>query len=214
MLFDYEPKIEKYSILDNISDEIMVIDKQFKIINVNQTFCKKYNVSKKEVIGRYCYKVTHNIHHICKLPECKCPVIDVLNTGKESCGIIHSHKGIKEENFIEFFAYPIQNNLGKITKVVKIGRDITEQVLKSKKIKNSKENLNKILSKVNDSIFVVLEDLEILLRNKKANEEFGDNPIENLYFESFNQKNSIRFEIEFKEPLSNKKNNSIISQNR
>ena len=113
----------------------MVINKQFKIISVNQTFCKKYNVSKKEAIGQYCYKLTHNIHHICKLPECKCPVVDVLNTRKESTGIIHSHKGIKEENYIEFFAYPIQNNLGKLTKVVKIGRDITEQVLKSKKTK-------------------------------------------------------------------------------
>ncbi len=205
MLFDYEPKIEKYSILDNISDEIMVIDKQFKIINVNQTFCKKYNVSKKEVIGRYCYKVTHNIHHICKLPECKCPVIDVLNTGKESCGIIHSHKGIKEENFIEFFAYPIQNNLGKLTQIVKIGRDITEQVLKSKKIKNSEENLNKILSNVSDSIFVISEDFRILYMNKKAKEEFGDNPTENLYFEVFNKYNNISFETNFMDPKTKQK---------
>ncbi len=35
------------SILDSIFDEIMILDKEYTILDVNATFCAKYNISKE-----------------------------------------------------------------------------------------------------------------------------------------------------------------------
>ncbi len=59
------------SILDSIFDEIMILDKEYRIIDVNKTFCTKYNVSKEDALGKKCYKLTHGYNSICKPPECK-----------------------------------------------------------------------------------------------------------------------------------------------
>ena len=77
-------------VLDSIFDEITVLDKNYRITDVNKTFCLKYGVSKDEAIGSKCYKLTHGLEKICKPPECKCPVEDVLKTGQFSESI-HIH---------------------------------------------------------------------------------------------------------------------------
>ena len=98
-------------ILDSIFEEIAILDTSYNIVDVNKTFCERYKVSKEESIGKKCYKLTHGLNHICKLPECKCPVEDVIKTGKLS-NSIHTHYINGNEKFLELKAYPIKINEG------------------------------------------------------------------------------------------------------
>lgn len=164
------------SILDSIFDEIMILDKEYTILDVNVTFCAKYGILKEAAIGKKCYKLTHGLNSICKPPECKCPVEDVLKTGKSSESI-HCHQMNGDQMYVELLAYPIKTKDGKIKQIVKIGRDITERKSFEQEIKESKEKLNFILSSCNDSVIVVSKGLEILYMNNKAEEVFGENQI-------------------------------------
>ncbi|MFX1312510.1 MAG: PAS domain S-box protein [Promethearchaeota archaeon] len=207
------------SIFDSIFDEIIVLDKNYRIIDVNKTFCLKYGVSKDETIGRKCYEVTHNREKNCKAPECKCPVEDVLKTGQFS-ETIHIHNINGEEMYVELLAYPIKTKDGKIKQIVKIGRDITERKKIEQEIKQSELNMKTILSNVDDSIIVISKDHKILYMNRKAEEEFGshlsgnicynvlmnrDKVCENCTFTKLTTSNNrvINFESKIIEPLTN-----------
>ena len=160
------------STFDSIFDEIIILDTNYTIIDVNKTFCEKYGISKAEAIGNKCYKLTHGLNMPCKKPECKCPVEDVLISGKFSEST-HLHYIDEEESYIELLAYPIKANDGTIKNIVKIGRDVTERRKIGNEIKESEEKMNFILSNVNDSVVVISKDHKILYMNKKAEEEFG-----------------------------------------
>ncbi|MFX1574945.1 MAG: ATP-binding protein [Promethearchaeota archaeon] len=164
------------SIFDSISDEIMILNKDFSIKDVNKSFCLKYNVDKENVIANKCYKVTHGRNSICKPPECKCPVEDVLKTGKFAESV-HSHHIDEKEIYLEILAYPIKDKNGNIEQIVKLGRDITKRMTINQQIKESEEELNLILSNTNDSIIVISKDLKIFYMNKKAKEMFGSHQI-------------------------------------
>ena len=207
-------------IFDSIFDEITVLDKNYRITDVNKTFCRKYGVSKEDAKGNKCYKLIHGLEKICKPPECKCPVEDVFKTGQFSKAI-HIHHINGEEMYVEFLAYPIKTKIGKIKHIVKIGRDITERKKIEQEIKESEEKLNLILSNVNDSIIVISKDYKILYMNKKAEKEFGchlignicynvlmnrDKVCEHCHFNRLiNNYDDVRFEKEFIDPMTYEK---------
>ena len=209
------------SIFDSIFDEITILDKNYRITDVNKAFCLKYGVSKEEAVGSKCYKLTHGLEKICKPPECKCPVEDVLKTGQFSESI-HTHYRDGEEMYVELLAYPIKTINGKISQIVKIGRDITERKKKEQEIKESEEKLNLILSNISDLVILISKDLKLLYMNKAAKEEFGNHHIGNVCYDvlmnrekacedcSFNKliynyNADIRFETAFTNPLTNEK---------
>lgn len=160
------------TIFDSISDEIVILEKNYVINNVNKAFCVKYGVSKEEAIGSNCYKLTHGLKKICKPPECKCPVEDVLKTGKYSESI-HSHYINGEKTYVEIAAYPIKNDSDDITQIVKIGRDITKQKENERKINEIKEKLRLITSSAKDAIVVIDNLGKIAFWNKAAENIFG-----------------------------------------
>ncbi len=159
-------------IIDSIFEEITILDTSYNITDVNKAFCERYKVSKEDVLGKKCYKLTHGSNHVCTLPECKCPVENVIKTGKSSKSI-HTHYKNGNEIFLELVAYPIKTDEGKVEQIVKIGRDITEQVKSKLEIRESEEQLNLILSNMDDSVFVISKNLKILYKNKKAKDHFG-----------------------------------------
>jgi PAS domain S-box-containing protein len=69
-------------IIDSIFEEIAILDTSYNIIEVNKIFCEKYKVSKEDAIGKKCYKLIHGSNHICKPPECKCPLEDITEQEK------------------------------------------------------------------------------------------------------------------------------------
>ncbi|MFW9828225.1 MAG: PAS domain S-box protein [Candidatus Thorarchaeota archaeon] len=160
------------SAYDYISEEIMILNPDFSIKDVNQTFCLNYGVNKEQVIGSKCYQVTHGLKKVCKPPQCKCPVEDVLKTGKFSESI-HSHLINENEIYLEILAYPIKNEKGDIEQIVKIGRDITNRMKIEREIKESEKKLNLILSNTNDSIVGISKDMKIFYMNKTAEKMFG-----------------------------------------
>lgn len=142
------------AILDSIFDEIMILDKDLSIIDVNKTFCLKYGINKKQIIGNKCFKITHGRNSICKPPECKCPVEDVLRAGNFNKST-HSHHVNEDEIYIEFLAYPIKNKDGNIEQIIKVGRDITRWKKTEKILRESEEKYRNLVESFPYSIILL-----------------------------------------------------------
>jgi PAS domain S-box-containing protein len=124
-----------------MEEEVMVIDKNYKITDVNSAILKITGTKKKDVIGKHCHEVSHNRKSPCKPPQDTCPQKEVMKTGKQS-RVIHTHFDKKgNEIYVELTAFPIKDNEGKITNIIEISRDIT----KRRQTERTQEILYKLL---------------------------------------------------------------------
>ncbi len=114
------------TILDNLTDDMIVLDQSYHIIQVNRSLSKKYNQGK--IIGKYCYEVTHRSPLPCQSPSCSCPLAQVLKMGTPS-RVIHVHPArhnLTHEKYVEVSAFPLFDSKGQVTLIVEVMRDITE----------------------------------------------------------------------------------------
>lgn len=176
-------------ILNGIRDAIAIINpKTYKIISANSALLKSLGLENKDIIGKTCYEVTHNLKTPCKSPLHICPLEETLRT--EKCAIsehIHYNK-FNNEIYVEISTHPIKNEFGKIDKIIHIARDITEKKISEHKIKKEKAFSEKIIETAN--VLIVGLDLKgnITLFNKKCEEVTGYNRKEILntnWFELF-----------------------------
>jgi len=107
-------------------EDIMVIDRNFVIKDVNDSFIIKYGGNGKKVIGRTCYEVTHGFDKPCSKPEYSCPATAVCNTGKP-VRVEQVHRGSKgEELNVEIYAFPLFAEDGNVERVVEVFHNITD----------------------------------------------------------------------------------------
>jgi len=110
-----------------ITDPIVLMNKDFKILWANKAFQDNSGYKIKEIIGNQCYRLTHHSETPCKLPNHLCPIGEVQKTGKAAT-VTHTHFDEKgNELFVEITAYPVKDEEGKITQFIYIYKDITER---------------------------------------------------------------------------------------
>jgi PAS domain S-box-containing protein len=137
-------------IINGIEEAICLINPDnFNIISANKFFYKEYGLKKEDVVGKKCYFITHHKDAPCGPPLDKCPIKEVLKTGKIS-KVEHIHFD-KDNNrrFVEISVYPIKNTKGKITSIIHIARDITKR-----------KNFEEKLKRVNFELKSKIEELE------------------------------------------------------
>lgn len=152
------------TVIDSLDEDLLVLDGERRIIQANQSLRLKHK--NREVVGRHCYEVTHDLSEPCRPPSCECPVKKVWRTGTP-VRVIHvhntSHQGTTKETYVEVSASPLRDMSGKITQVVELTRDVTESKELEKRILEANRHLlalNAIASTVSQSL-----SLDIILNN-------------------------------------------------
>ena len=121
------PENEKFlkAIINGIKDQIMVVDKDYRIEEVNEAFLDRVGKQKKELIGRHCYHVLHDEDKPCKIARHRCPVQEAFNTG-EPCEALHTRYEGRKISYFRIIAYPMPDENGSVTRVIEMARDITK----------------------------------------------------------------------------------------
>lgn len=122
-------------IAENIQEGVMLLSKDFKVIWANKKIMDSTGLKEENVLGGYCYKLTHHLDEPCKPPHDTCPVLEVLKTGKPVI-VTHIHFD-KEGNkfYAEVSAYPVKNEKGWVVQFIHVTRDITERVKLEEELK-------------------------------------------------------------------------------
>ena len=119
---------------DSISDMISIHDKEHKIVRVNMALARFFKTEPKELIGKHCYELFHNI----KKPHSDCPHVQTLKTREPAVleffePSIGMHVGVSTS--------PVFDEKGEVTGSVHLIKNITERKLAEEKLIKANEKL-------------------------------------------------------------------------
>ncbi len=120
---------EKTLLLDSSSESIVYYDTDLKIQWANKTAGRDANRSVEEMTGRRCYEFRRNRSEPC--PEC--PLVKARDTGLPNEGDITTPDG----RIRHLRGIPVLDEQGRVISLVEFGRDITEQRLAERALKES-----------------------------------------------------------------------------
>ena len=114
------------TIFDIVSSPVLLIDRDYRIVEANHAALSHLEQRGIDVIGRSCFKITHAADEPCwRSGEISCPVRDAFEMRKR-VHAIHKHQ-IKSQLFVEeIVATPLDKVTGEVNYVIEEFRDITE----------------------------------------------------------------------------------------
>jgi len=146
-------------IFNKLTEEIVFIDRNFKITHANSEFCKYYNLSKEEVIDKYCYKIIHKLDKPCSFQDNVCPLVHILKT-KESYRSLLKHSIRGKTVLKDQFSTPYKNKDGEILGILILIKS-TETFSEDSKRKEAKEIVSDLDGLPNlDKQFLIKQQLK------------------------------------------------------
>ncbi|MGM0593201.1 MAG: sigma-54 interaction domain-containing protein, partial [Pseudomonadota bacterium] len=102
-------------IINILPDPFVVIDRDYKIIAANRNYLKHYGHSHpRDVVGRYCYEVSHHVDKPCSQHGEHCPLESVFETG-QATQVMHIHydrNGVEEH--VQLHSNPLFDHEGNV----------------------------------------------------------------------------------------------------
>jgi signal transduction histidine kinase len=116
------------ALLEASPDGVMVIDRDYRIINCNDSPLITGGKRRGSILGNFCFKVIHGASTPCTRDENTCPARETMITGRPT-RTTHEMLGPTGESQIsQVTTYPIFNELGEIVQIVVTIRDMTRDL--------------------------------------------------------------------------------------
>lgn len=147
------------TLLHCMYEDIIVIDKNYNIVDVNNNKLKISGKNTEEVLGTKCYAVSHGYDKPCSHYGEECPLKEIFETGK-SKQVRHKLYGNDGSlKYVDILFSAFKNEYGEVEKVIETIRDVTEAV-------NAQLELEKIESQLKQ----IVNNLDIVFFNIDLNE--------------------------------------------
>ena len=153
-------------VVQSIKEGILLIGRDYKIHWANQAALDQTGYQLEEIVGKYCYEITHHRTSPCQPPDDICPITEISKKG-ESTTEVHAHYGpAGEKVFSEVTAYPVlyeKERCGNIVEFVHVTRDITERKRAEEKLEKHTEEIERL------NKFMVGRELNMVELKKEIN---------------------------------------------
>ncbi len=111
-------------IIDGIEDELLVIDREYRVLFANSVVRYRYRGGAELPLGRLCYEVFYDRDRPCTAPLLDCPLGEVLE-GSSISKVIHRAHIDRDDTYLKVSVYPLRDNYGRIKAIIELKRDIT-----------------------------------------------------------------------------------------
>lgn len=127
------------SLLDAIREDILVIDRDYRITDVNDHFLAATGYRQAEVMGRHCYEVCHGEGQPCHELDHSCKLFEVFRTG-EVRKYQHLHRRADgSEIWVDICLSPLKDAGGNVTHVIHAARDVTDVIRAEKQLRQAQK---------------------------------------------------------------------------
>ena len=124
-------------IVDSVDDGFIVVDRDYRIISANQAYCTQVNRPLAQVIGGYCYTVSHGSITPCQQQDC--PVRQTFASGLPNTAL-HTHKDHEGKTMnVAIKSFPLKDGSGNILSVIETLSNVTEKMRVEEQIRNSQK---------------------------------------------------------------------------
>lgn len=150
-------KREQYyrTILHGLHEDIMVIDKDYVVTDVNESYLRKTGYDRQEVLGSKCFSVSHGVNQPCDSLGDVCELKKVFSTGK-SCRYIHEHTLPNGDlEYVNIILSPLFGENGQVTHVIEAARDVFDLLKSQKAIKESEERYRSLFENSHTVMLIV-----------------------------------------------------------
>ncbi|MDA8239009.1 MAG: ATP-binding protein [Nitrospiraceae bacterium] len=117
------------SILDNVNEDILLIDRDYRILTANRSYCAWAGVSLSEVVGKHCYAVSRGSSRPCYEQGLDCAVRRAFETGGHHSVLRKFEDTSGKSAFVEKRAFPVKDLGGTVISVIETIHDVTERHL-------------------------------------------------------------------------------------
>ncbi len=165
-LRESEDKLQ--AMLGSLAEHISMMDKELNVIWANET---AMNIFGGDIVGKKCFEAYHRRNKPCE--PYPCLTLKVFQDGK-----VHEHDTQvvdKDGNTRHFHCnanVALRDEQGNPTAVLEISKDITEQRLNQKALKESEEKFRSLAEQSPNMIFIN-KDNRVVYANKKCEEIMG-----------------------------------------
>jgi PAS domain S-box-containing protein len=143
------------TILHGLHEDIMVIDKDYVVTDVNESYLRKTGYDRQEVLGSKCFSVSHGVNQPCDSLGDVCELKNVFSTGK-SCSYIHEHTLPNGDlAYVDIILSPLLNENGQVTHVIEAARDVSDLLKSQKAIKESEERYRSLFENSHAVMLIV-----------------------------------------------------------
>ncbi|QCQ22033.1 ATP-binding protein [Desulfoglaeba alkanexedens] len=116
------------SIFSSIRDRVLILQPDRKILDANEALLKWVGMGKEEIIGKFCYQVTHRSMRPCEESGCHCPLSESLQNGGTGHAIHEHYDRFNKLRYCEITTVPLKNRKGDVDLVLEIIWDITDEL--------------------------------------------------------------------------------------
>ena len=113
------------ALLEASPDGVMVMDRNYRIINCNNSPLITGGLRREAILGKYCFEVMHGLLHPCSSHDRFCPTQETMRTRRPARAMHEVPTTSGEPRVLQIIVYPLFNMLGEIVQFVEIIRDMT-----------------------------------------------------------------------------------------
>jgi len=131
------------TLLHNLHEDIFVIDRNYRITDLNNSALCTTGHKRQDIIGLQCFSVSHGYNSPCDEHGETCPLKQVFETGEpQSCLHIHNVANGSKVH-VDLMYSPLKDAQGNVTHVVESARDVTELLRTQENLLKTVRRLNK-----------------------------------------------------------------------
>lgn len=106
--------IDLISLVNSHDKPFVVIDRNYRILAVNQAYEQTYGAPSEEAVGKMCYQISHGNERPCSEEGEECPHEHIFNTG-DNCICAHIHCDANHRmHQVKVSAYPLRGANGEL----------------------------------------------------------------------------------------------------
>ena len=129
------------SVIDGVSDPIMVIATDHRVLQMNRVAREQSPQVEIENDFPLCYQISHASQVPCNCESHPCPLKQVKETG-EPVTVIHQHTTNRGRRIVELNASPLFDAEGKLQAVIEVARDITDRLHTEEMLSENEKRLH------------------------------------------------------------------------